>query len=487
MNISRYVKVALFFILLGSAGGGYILLSSDGMNRFNTKIYEAAIPDATGLSTRSRIYLAGIPVGKVRSIELTGSEALLRIAFLKDVEIRGDATIARKSSSILGTSMLSLDPGTDLSPVLPPGSRLNTDRSAVDMNDVMGVAGDLGKQLILILEEFQTNQMQLLAASLETVNAITEKINRQTDAELDRVSRILEAAAHIAEQTESLLRESGGDISGSMAEVRGTLENLRSITGEIRGGQGNIGKTVYDDRLYETILAVVEKADKAAEKLQTVLDSVNKAAVNVDGVISSAGEVVEKAAGLGIQVDTYAQYRLLSNQVQAGAAIRLDPRSNDRWYRLGISGIPGGVSSRTIKETLDEKGGRTGYEDITETRFSFAVDAEIARRFGPLTFRGGLFENTAGIGLDIQPLRWVGLSGEVFDFKSGEVPNLRGTLTLYPFFDPQSDRPWNWIYLRGGINNALDGRRDFFIGGGVRFADREVKGLVGLLPAFSGN
>jgi phospholipid/cholesterol/gamma-HCH transport system substrate-binding protein len=56
-------------------------------------------------------------------------------------------------------------------------------------------------------------------------------------------------------------------------------------------------------------------------------------------------------------------------------------------------------------------------------------------------------------------------------------------VTFYPFFDPDGEKPWNWIYLRGGMSNILNNRRDFFIGGGVRFADREVKGLVGLLPA----
>jgi phospholipid/cholesterol/gamma-HCH transport system substrate-binding protein len=426
-------------------------------------------------------------VGKIRAIDLTGNEARLQIALLNDVELREDAQISRRSSSILGTSMLYLEPGTELTPILPPGSRLYTDKNTIDVNNVMGVVGELGNQLTIFLQEFQTNQMQLLAASLETINTITEKINNQTDAELDRVSRILESTALITEQTEQLLRQSGGDISSSMTEIRGALENIRYITGEIREGRGNIGRTVNDERLYETILSTAEKADAAAEKLQSVLDNINKVAINVNGVVTSAGEVVEKASGLGMQVDTYAKYELLAGQVQAGAALRLDPRSDDRWYRVGVSGIPGGISSRIVKETTDEKGNRIAYEDINETRFTLAIDAEIARRFGAVTFRGGLMENAAGVGIDIQPLKWVSLSGELFNFKTGTTPNLRGSLTLYPFFDPHSDKPWNWLYIRGGIDHALDGSRDFFIGGGVRFADREVKGLIGLLPAFGGN
>ena len=101
------------------------------------------------------------------------------------------------------------------------------------------------------------------------------------------------------------------------------------------------------------------------------------------------------------------------------------------------------------------------------------------------TLRGGLLESTAGIGVDFQPVKWVNLSGELFQFKDGERPNLRSTVTVYPFFNPESDKPWNWLYLKGGVNNALSGDRDYFFGAGLRFADREARGLIGLVPMFN--
>jgi phospholipid/cholesterol/gamma-HCH transport system substrate-binding protein len=269
-----------------------------------------------------------------------------------------------------------------------------------------------------------------------------------------------------------------------MADIRGALSNIEDITGEIREGRGNIGRSIYDDRLYESILSTAEKAEDAAEKLKEALDSINSLAQNMDGVVTGAGEIVDRAVGLGIQVDTNAYYDFIARQARASASLRLDPRSGDRWYRIGVSSAPDGVSSRTVKETTGG-GGAVSREDITETRYSIAFDAELARRFGMLTLRGGLLENSAGFGLDIQPLRWAALSGEVFKFKEGAVPNFRSALTFYPFFDPNSNKPWNWLYFRGGINNAFSGSRDFFIGGGLRFADREVKGLVGLVPVLN--
>jgi phospholipid/cholesterol/gamma-HCH transport system substrate-binding protein len=353
------------------------------------------------------------------------------------------------------------------------------------MNAAMAMVQDMGEQVNLLLKEFRTNQMALFAVSLETFNSIAMKIDAQSDAQLDRISRILESAALVSESTERLLRNGEGDISGSVTNIHEALANIRSITGEIAAGRGNMGLTVYDERLYNTFLAAAERTENAVEKLGEALDNISNLAKTTDGVVASAGEVVDKALGLGIQIDTSARYDFLARTARGSASIRLNPRSNDRRYRIGVSSAPDGVANRTVKETIDIAGNPVSWEDSTETKYNFAVDAELARRFGAFTIRGGLLESTAGFGLDIQPLNWLSLSGELFHFQTGERPNLRGTLTFYPFFDPDSNKLWNWIYLRGGINNALNGNRDYFIGGGLRFADREVKGLIGLAPVFN--
>jgi phospholipid/cholesterol/gamma-HCH transport system substrate-binding protein len=482
--MTRYVKIALFFIVLGSAGAAYIIISADGLSNFNIQSYEVVLADATGLSTRSKIYLAGVAVGRVMDITLAENEAILQVGFLKKVQLRENARLSRRSSSILGTSVLVLDPGAEPSPILPPGGRINAAKETGDISQVMGTVQDLGGQISQLLRDFQDNQLAMLSISLETFNAIAQKINSQSDAELERVSRILESVAVITGRVERILAQGEDTGIGPAADIYATLENIRRISDDIRQGQGNVGQAIYDDTLYSSILSTVEQVDVAVLKLQTALDSIATVADSAGGVIDNAGVIVERAVGLGIEVDTAGSYNVIAGQVQAGASIRLTPASDDRWYRIGVSSVPDGLASRTVKET--SVGGSSTIERITETKYStFAVDAELARRFGLVTLRGGLFENTAGLGLDIQPIRWVSLSGDIFNFRSGEAPNLRGTVTVYPFFDSNSDKPWNWVYLKGGITNSLSDNRDFFLGGGIRFADREIKGLIGLVPALN--
>ena len=484
MNSAKYIKIALFFIILGGAGAGYVILSANGISAFNTNTYNVILQDASGLSTRSKVYLAGVSVGRVQGMQLNGTEARLKVVLLNDIQVHQDAMISRKSSSLLGTSVLSLDPGSNQLPLLPPGSLIKSAPPAGDLSSAMNLVEEIGGQVSMLIEEFRTNQLALLAISLETFNSIAQKIDSQSEAQLDRISRILESAALISERTERLLRTNEMAISGTVTDLSETVANIRAITGEISLGRGNFGQAIFDDSLYRSILSTTEKADVAVEKLGTALDDISTLAKTTDGVMNDAGEVVKKAMGLGVQVDTNARYDLIAQTMRAGASIRIDPASDDRWYRVGISSNPDGIASRTVKETTDAAG-NVAIEDVTETSYTVAVDAELARKIGIFTLRGGLLESTAGIGLDVQPLKWLTLSGEVFKFQDGELPNLRSAVTIYPFFDPDSDKPWNWIYLRGGINDALSGNRDFFVGGGLRFADREVKGLVGLLPVLN--
>jgi phospholipid/cholesterol/gamma-HCH transport system substrate-binding protein len=453
--VTRYVKVALFFIVLGALGTAYVVLSADGFNGFNTVSYDAVLPDATGLSQRSKVYMAGVQVGKIDEIALgdNGQAARVRMAILKGVEIHNGAQVSRRSSSILGTSMLALDPGDDFEPILPPGSTIGT----------KGGGGDLMSTATEVLEEFRVKHLALLEVSIETFNSIAGKIDAVMDEELARISRILEHTANITGNLDNILTTQGENISLSLAELRIALENIRAISDQIASGQGTVGELIYDDELYNSALVTVKEAEVAIVKLQSAIDG--------------AGEFLDRANNLGLLIDSGAVYGFNSGNVRAGASLRLEPASGDRWYRIGVNGAPDGVSSRTVTKT---SGTVTSYEDRTETKYGFSIDAEIARRFGIVTARGGLIESTAGVGVDIQPVRWAALSGELFRFQNDQKPNLRSTVTLYPFFDPEANNPLKWLYIKAGIYNALNKDRDFFLGGGVRFSDREIKGLVGM-------
>jgi len=482
MNSAKYIKIALFFVVLGGAGIAYMVLTSNGINRLNTTVYEVVLTDATGISTRSKVFMAGVTVGQVKSLNLEGTQARVRFALLSDVPLHQDAFISRQASSILGTSVLSLNPGTATMPLVPPGGTIAAAAVAGDMSATLSTVQNIGSQVSLILDEFRTNQMTLLSLSLEALASLTQKIDAQSEAQLDNISRILESTALITERTERLFQSSEGSIAGTFADMGEIMANLKIITAEVASGKGNFGQVFFDDGIYQNLLSATERTEAIAVRLEETLGNISALAVNANGVVTNAGEIVDRALGLGIQVDTNARYAVLAQSAQAQASLRIEPRSGDRWYRIGVSSAPDGIAGGSVQNTYNENG---ELMNRVETTSKITIDAELARRFGPLTLRGGLLEGSAGFGVDVQAFRWMSISGEMFRFASSSAPNLRSTVTVYPFFNPDSTMPWNWIYLHGGVSNALSGSRDYFFGGGLRFADREVKGLAGLVPVFN--
>ncbi len=451
MDVGRYVKIGIFFISLTVAGTGYVLMSTDSFGTLNTKIYEVALQDATGLSTNSKVFLSGVAVGKIRSIELDGSQAVLRVAFHKDVDIYEDAEVSRRSSSILGTSMLVLDPGNPLRANLASGGRIQPSAYAGDMGSLMGSAQDLAGGLADFIRDIQENQYQLIGATLESLSSFSQKMDSRLDAELDRVSEILISTASIVESVDRLMLSRETEFSEAVGDISQILANLNKASEALNRGDGSAGRLLKEDDAYEGLLTILHETEETLRKIQTGIDGAEGLIESTKLVVEDAGGIVSQASGLSVHVDTHSYYHFLASDLSAQASLYLLPRKGDRWYRLGVN---------------------TGS----------TIDVELARRFGYIVLRGGMLEGTAGLGIDVNPLDWASLSVEALQFAKGGLPNLRARFRLYPFFNPDSEKLWNWIYLDMGMREILSEERDFYFGAGLRFADSEVRGLIGLIP-----
>ena len=69
----------------------------------------ALFDDVSGLAVRSKVVIAGIPVGRVDKIELAGTKAKVWVNV--NLGLRSDARIAKRQASLLGESYLQLTPG----------------------------------------------------------------------------------------------------------------------------------------------------------------------------------------------------------------------------------------------------------------------------------------------------------------------------------------------------------------------------------------
>jgi phospholipid/cholesterol/gamma-HCH transport system substrate-binding protein len=441
----------------------------------------AYIKDATGLATRSRVTIAGIAVGTLDSIKLENGEARLNIKVKDDVALFDNATLGKKSASLLGESVVVLTPGTSDRVKLHDGDEIHvvvTETTPGEiMDEVKEIADsirDVSKQLARSIGTDQGGQnikliLQNVADATDALNK-TIKENREvikdTLANVDAISRnanpeiakILENVRVVSSDIREMMAVAGQSKEGQKGELRDTierldssskslqsaLEHIDSVSGRIDRGEGTIGKLTKDETL------------------------VNE----VTGVAEGVNDYVQNITRLQTIVGLRADYNFLANTIKSYVEVRLQP-TEDKYYLIQLVNDPRGLT--TISDTTTDTTNPNEpahYRTInTTTTDSFRFSLEFAKRMGPFTGRFGIIESTGGVGLDIHLLQdRFEIVNDLFGFSEEVQPRYRVYIS-YEFL--------THLWINGGVDYLFDAtNRDYFLGLSLRFNDEDLKTIL---------
>jgi phospholipid/cholesterol/gamma-HCH transport system substrate-binding protein len=501
--MSRYLKIGLFVFISGSLLVIYIMRTTEDLSRGGgSYVVHAYMDDASGLVIDSAVSLAGVRVGRLTAIELIDNRARLTLEIREDVQLAEDAVISKNTASMLGTASVSLNPGSGQGAFLQNGDVVRNVRQQAAMSDVMVSANDLAVNASTFVEEINRylaeegtmkaldeivdiarettlsasalieENLLLIRTSMQNVEQFTGRINQDSVRQVQTIQEILDNTASLTARLDTLvgandetltrsirgIEESLAELRVVLASVQVTADNVADVTTLVRDGEGTVGKLLTDDDFYN----------------------------RVDRIAGKAEEFIDSTIGLGVQVGFQSDYLIQQNSARSVFDLRLTPGDKDKYYSLGVTSTPVPTETERRTETLRSETGTTTTRIIEDERVrtdELKFNAQLARSWGPVTLRGGIIENTGGVGVDLRPVDRIAVSAEAFDFGAEDGVYLRGTGTIYPFFDPESGNPLNWVFLTGGVDDILGVyERDFFVGGGLRFADQDIRGLVGFVP-----
>jgi len=506
-NFLTPVKVGLLVVLGVVSFFIFFGLIRDRVESGDTVEYWAAFSDASGLEPKSEVRIAGVTVGFISGIELVEGKARVFLSVPERFPIFPDAVVRKRSSSILGDSLIDLSPGAPAQPgqqPLPPGSEIRNVReslSADQLFDTLGeVAADIQSmtQAVRELVEGERGTIQeivrnIASASetldetigrssvqldqvLQNAEAITSRVRGLTEAHSGDVSEIITNVRVISEQArevvasireviganEGALAEGAEGIQGSLANLNKTLANLESITARIDRGEGAVGKLVSDKELGDRVGHAIENTTDYMERVQSL---------QVELLLRS--EYLFRAAA----AKTY-----------VGIAVAPTP---DKYFQFEVVDDPLGYESRETVIRTPPGQEQAANQEVRRTTDLLKFSAIFAKRYSFATFRFGLIESTGGAGMD---LHFLGdhllLRMDLFDFGNPETtfPRLRVYAQL---------RFLRHIFVTGGMDDLANraayepgtGRlragRDPFVGGGIVFTDEDLKvifGASGLVP-----
>ncbi|RHV90823.1 MlaD family protein [Culturomica massiliensis] len=250
-----------------------------------------------GLKVSSSVVYRGYHVGQVNAIRFIGKRfdrVLVQFSIGKNLEIPANSIAAIQSTDLMGSKAINIIPGNALA-YANSGDTLKTqielglieqmnkqiqplklkaenilsslDSVLTDIQEVFNsnTKGNIEKSLQSVrntlsnvehasagLDQLITGQSSQIASILENVNSISANLRENNH----NISRGIDNIVVISDSLRSV------NLNQTVHRLNGILEQLDSITRKINRGKGTFGEMVNDDDLYYNLTAVSENLNK---------------------------------------------------------------------------------------------------------------------------------------------------------------------------------------------------------------------------------
>ena len=511
-RLSGAVKVGILFILL--VVGAYLVWKTIGVTPSGSSdcSYWAKFSDASGLPLGSKVVVAGLPVGEIDDLSIDGRYARIDMQVRDDVKVYANAIAFKKSSSLLGSYYIEIDPGTPetvdargqkrSNPPLPCGSQIKHVVEAVSIDAlVRRVEESLPKvdSVLLSVRDLSEDVRSLVNGPLAST---LSRIDKLVQDESDTVASILQRTDRTIARIEEITKDIRGATAGADVKVQRILDNVDKATADAR--ELVASAKVEVEKTGATLRERIERLDRVIDPAGDVMEKVNDPdkgtlgrlvgdttiADNIEDITEDAKGFLGTLFGMQTYVGLRSEYNIGAADFRHYIAVELHTRP-DKFYYIELEKGPRGRYP-DISLTPSAGGDSLDQSFVIEDKIRFTF--QFAKKWNWATFRFGLKESTGGVGVDAE---WfdnrLKISADVFEAAWAGIPRLKVT-AAYEFF--------GFLYILGGVDDALISPtdiavnpalnveevpvqlrefhygRDYFFGAMLRFNDLDLAALL---------
>jgi phospholipid/cholesterol/gamma-HCH transport system substrate-binding protein len=487
-------------------------------------VVHAYFSDATGLTWKSKVQIAGIQIGEVSRITLDGTRARLELRIKNGVDLKADACLTKTFPSALlpdallevaagpgaGPSLAGLPPerreiacvreSTSIQKLVDGMARIAADVQVVTADIARTVGGDKGSmreiienlaQLTRRLDATVAANEGRLSSILANVDVISGDLRELTQGEKERVKVIARNVEELTGQLKVLASSAQAILDGAAGPAapagKGAPGKDAAAVAQAQGIRQAVEKVNANLARLDELLAKLQEGKSVGSRL--LVDE--KMGRQLASTVEAASTYVDNLAKLRIEVQLRSEWLLNQTGAKTYFGARLLPRP-DKYYLFEVVSDPRGVDTVTT-ETVTSRDAISGNDTTTvstktlhQEKLTFTL--QMAKRYGPMTFRVGVIESSGGAGTDLHLLD----------------DALQVSVSVYQFSRPYQNvfpRAKVWVnyqflqhfYLTAGADDFLNAWRqgrypggpkftlgnDLFLGGGLAFTDDDLKTLVG--------
>ncbi|MDR0737687.1 MAG: MlaD family protein [Prevotellaceae bacterium] len=291
MKIKREIKIGLFFLAIVVAIFG-LLNFLKGQDIFkHTNTYYAVYENVEGLSPSSQVFLKGLKIGAVEKITFDAAS----LKFIIKININDKYHIPKNSEAqifntdIMGNKAMRIVFG-DSDHFLQKGDTLLAGNvpelitmiadELVPLKqkvDTLVTALNTTAQALnaILTEETQKNLVSGIASLRETLHNL-QQFSAALESEKGNIKNIAKGVSAFMDS----LNRSSGDITRTLhnlamltdslqsADLKATVESIKTLLLQANNPEGSIGKLLHDGRLYNNVSKTVAHLDSLIVAIQ---------------------------------------------------------------------------------------------------------------------------------------------------------------------------------------------------------------------------
>jgi phospholipid/cholesterol/gamma-HCH transport system substrate-binding protein len=507
-------RVGLLVIAAGAILFTFLtFVKKGGMEKDEGVTLHAYFRDASGLNPKSRVQIAGIAVGELIDIRLEGVRAKITMRIRRDLHVREDATLTKRSESLLGDYMLDLTPGTENFRELQDGDEIKRVLDAAGMEALMGTLGQITSDVQAVTGSLKAvlggaQGQGSLEAIVKNLVALTEQMQKMIADSAGKLDQILANVAGVSNDVKRLTGKESesierivGNIEVISKDVREVIASVKKVVGENEGDLGQGVDTLKDtlaklDRSMTNIESITEDVKHGKGALGALVGN-ERLGQKLTDTVEDVADYAGRLTGLELEVGAKVDYFITQSASKTFLQVRLVPKP-DKYYLIEAIDDPRGKVETVYLQQNPPSAGEPVVQKQTITTESLKFSAQFAKRFSFLTLRFGIIESTGGLGIDLNLAikfpwynRWLEdalvLKVDAFNFsiEALKFPRLRATVRFTPFEHVFVNVGFDDILNtqnRDALTNRLISGRDFFVGAGIYFTDADLKSLLPVLP-----
>ncbi|MEJ2614586.1 MAG: MlaD family protein [Ignavibacteriaceae bacterium] len=291
VGITVIVGLIIFIWILGWAKN--FSLSS------NQKTLAVKFNSVSGLEIGDNVAVNGVRKGFVEDFKLEGDKVIVKLSLDNDVKLQKDATFSISMLDLMGGKKVNINPGISSQPL--DYNEIQTGIFYADIPEVMSMLGTVEGDIPAIIKDIKITLSSLnnyltdnnlntnIKTSLSNLSRASQKLNILLDENREGINKLTQNTVKLTQNVNDFLDENKSSIKSSVEELHtvltktdSLLTSINSFSGEIRNKKNNVGKILYDDKLYDNLSQSLTQLN---ELTKILIEQLKGKGVNVDANI----------------------------------------------------------------------------------------------------------------------------------------------------------------------------------------------------------